>query len=209
MTTRTIQTSAGSEEVSNVTQETTTDDQALRRYIKDLTLLQSEEGFTLASGRRSHFIFNMKNLYGEPEPAALITERLLKTLDTLSFDLITGLELGAVFPVTAAILASNGRERPVSGFIIRKTAKGHGTKNRIEGLRNLPDSGRVVVIDDVTTTGGSLYEAVEVVREVGLEVSHAVTLVDREEGAAGFLLERGITLVPLFRKSDFLSPHVV
>lgn len=181
----------------------------LLKLVEELTLFHNEdEPFTLASGRKSHFIFNLKNLYGNPEAATLITERLFDLLKRLKFDYITGLELGAVFPVTAVILRSHGTERPIEGFIIRKKAKGHGTKNRIEGLRNLPNAGTVVVLDDVTTTGGSLYEAVEAVQEAGLEVKQAVTLVDREEGAAEFLASKGIELIPLFRKTDFLAADV-
>lgn len=182
----------------------------LRRLIEERTLTTSAEGFKLASGRHSSFIFNLKNLYGDPEAASLITRRLLATLADLECDYIAGLELGAVPPVVAAVMASHGSGNGVRGFIIRKDAKGHGTKNRIEGLTETdPRDGTVVVIDDVTTTGNSLVQAVEVARELGFTVTQAITLVDREEGAVDELANKGVELIPLYQKSDFLGPDVL
>ncbi|MBW3582218.1 MAG: orotate phosphoribosyltransferase [Euryarchaeota archaeon] len=186
----------------------TAPDARLKELIVELTLFRNEEGFTLASGRKSTFLFNLKNLYGEPEAARLVTNRLLDTLGTLEFDLIAGIELGAVFPVTAAILQSATTDKPIRGFVVRKKAKGHGSLNRIECLKEIPQGSRVVPIDDVTTTGGSLLEAVQVARDLGCTVTHAITLIDREEGANERLAEEGITLVPLYTKSDFLGPDV-
>lgn len=178
----------------------------LRALIRDRTLMTGD--FTLASGRKSTFIFNLKNLFGHPEGAALMTGRLLDRLSGLDCDHVAGLELGAVFPVAAVVQASHARQ-DIHGFVIRKKAKGHGTLNRVEGLtEDDPRDGVVVVIDDVTTTGNSLYEAVEVVRDLGFTVDQAITLVDREEGAMEGLAKKGIELIPLFKKSDFLDPSV-
>ncbi len=185
------------------------DEDRLKELIRERTLLlDMQQGFTLTSGRNSHFLFNLKHLYGEPEGAALITRRLLACLKGLEFDYIGGIELGAVFPVATVIAASHDTEQPVRGFIVRKKQKGHGTQNRIEGQKGIEAGARVVVIDDVTTTGGSLMDAVRVVQQAGGTVTHAVTLVDREEGARSNLLEEGVVLVPLFTKSDFLGPDV-
>lgn len=185
------------------------DEERLKGLIRDRTLLlDMQQGFTLTSGKTSHFLFNLKHLYGEPEGATLITKRLFACLKGLEFDYIAGIELGAVFPVTTVIAASHDTERPVRGFIVRKKQKGHGTQNRIEGQKEIEAGARVVVIDDVTTTGGSLMDAVRVVQQAGGTVTHAVTLVDREEGARENLMEEGVVLVPLFTKSDFLGPDV-
>lgn len=185
------------------------DEKRLKELLRERTLLlDMQEGFTLTSGKKSHFLFNLKHLYGEPEGAALITRRLLACLKGLEFDYIAGLELGAVFPVVSAITISQDTERPVRGFVIRKKQKGHGTQNRIEGQKEVESGARVVVIEDVTTTGGSLLDAVRVVQQAGGTVTHAVTLVDREEGAREKLLDEGVVLVPLYRKSDFLGPDV-
>jgi orotate phosphoribosyltransferase len=186
-----------------------TPEKRLRELIRERTLMvDMDQGFTLTSGRKSHFLFNMKHLYGEPDGAALITRRLLLCLNGLEFDQIAGIELGAVFPVVGAITASHDTERPVRGFIVRKKQKGHGTKNRIEGQKEIPAGSRVVVIDDVTTTGGSLLDAVRVVQDAGGTVTHAITLLDREEGAKEAIAKEGVVLVPLFTKSDFLGPDV-
>lgn len=185
------------------------EEERLKEMLRERTLLLDlQEGFTLTSGRKSHFLFNLKHLYGEPEGAALITKRLLACLKGLEFEYIAGLELGAVFPVVSAITVSHDTQRPVRGFVIRKKQKGHGTQNRIEGQREIEAGARVVVVEDVTTTGGSLLDAVRVVQQAGASVTHAVTLVDREEGAREKLMEEGVVLVPLYRKSDFLGADV-
>lgn len=180
------------------------DDERLKRFIEERALLLDEDGgFELASGRTSSYLFNVKNLFSEPEASSLLTDKLLATLDELEFDYIAGLELGAVFPICCAVLRSQESDRPVRGFVIRKETKEHGTENRIEGLPTLPSGGRVVVVDDVTTTGSSLLEAVEVVRGIGCTVEEAVAIVDREEGARENLASNGVELVPLFTREDF------
>lgn len=177
----------------------------LLELIRERTLfVNREEGFELSSGRRSPFIFNLKNLYGRPEPAALITDALLDRLAGMECDCIAGLELGAVFPVTTVVAASQYTNRPTPGFVIRKEPKGYGTLNRVEGLaKQDPRNGTLVVLDDVTTTGNSLYEAVQVARDLGFTVNQAITLVDREEGAVETLKEKGVELLPLFTKREF------
>lgn len=175
----------------------------LLRLIDQRTLHIDPEGFTLSSGRSSTFLFNLKNLYGHPEAAHLATEALLHRLQGLECDYIAGLELGAVFPVAAAVAQSHGHG-DVHGFVIRKEAKGHGSRNRIEGLTETdPQEGRVVIVEDVTTTGGSLLQAVEVAKSLGFTVEQAITIVDREEGAVEKLKERGIELIALYAASDF------
>lgn len=177
---------------------------ALREHIRDRALSVREEGFVLASGRRSTFLFNMKHLYGHPEAAGLLTEALLDRLSGLECDYVAGLELGAVFPVATAVERSSLTGRGVHGFIIRKEAKGHGSLNRVEGLHERdPRTGTVVVLEDVTTTGSSLLKAVEVVRDIGFTVRQAVTLVDRQEGAREHLAQHGVELLTLFGRSDF------
>lgn len=188
------------------------DEDRLKELIVEHTLLRdTEEGFTLASGRKSTYLFNLKNLFGDPEAARLMTARLLEALDGLEFDYVAGPELGAVFPIACAVVQSHDRDdgSPVRGFVVRKQEKGHGSKNRVEGLREMPGEGDVVVVvEDVTTTGASLLDAVEVVRGLGCTVTHAVTLVDRKEGAAGNLAAEGVELSALFTRDDFLEPDV-
>jgi orotate phosphoribosyltransferase len=86
---------------------------------------------------------------------------------------------------------------------VRKAAKDYGTANRLEGV--FEPGERVCLVEDVVTTGGALIEALEAVREAGLECGIAVCVVDREEGGADALARRGARLVPLFRAGDLLS----
>lgn len=186
------------------------DEDRLEELIVERTLLRDvEEGFTLSSGKKSTYLLNLKNLYSDPEAARLMTERLLEALADLEFDYVAGPELGAVFPVTCAVVMSAESDRPIHGFIVRKEEKGHGTENRVEGLPEPPAEGAVVVlVEDVTTTGGSLLDAVEVVRGIGCTVRQAITLVDRKEGAKEALAEADVELLALFTRDDLLDPDV-
>lgn len=184
-------------------------DNRLKALIKRLTLFENQaEGFQLASGTKSPYIFNIKNLFGNAEASNLVTEKLLQALATMRFDYIAGLELGAVFPVTAVVHRSGQVGKPIAGFVVRREKKKHGTKNQFEGQRDPPHKGVVVVIDDVTTTGGSLLEVVDTIRGLGCTVEEAVTIVDREEGAFENLRKHGVRLIPLFKKSEILDIKV-
>lgn len=171
-------------------------------------LVDEEEGFTLTSGKHSPYLLNVKNLFGDPEAAALVTDRLLDVLAELSFDLVAGVELGGVLPLACVVEASHRTDRPVPGFVVRKEAKGHGTGNRIEGLPEPPSSGRVVVLEDVTTTGGSVLSVVKHLRGLGLTVEEAVVVVDRQEGAQEALAADGVRLVPLVLAEELLPEHL-
>jgi len=159
----------------------------------------------LASGRTSTFYFNMKPTMMDPEGAALIAELILDTLKDESVDYIGGLEMGAVPIVSAVAPASCVAGRPIPAFFVRKKTKEHGTRRRIEGLGpgvSLGDKD-VVIVEDVTTTGGSALEAVRLVRAAGGRVTTVLTLVDRGEGAAEALAKEGLTLKALFHAEDF------
>jgi orotate phosphoribosyltransferase len=113
--------------------------------------------------------------------------------------------MGAVPLVAATAAMSAVAGRPVRAVFVRKQAKDHGTQSLIEGLAEGETiAGRkVVVVEDVTTTGGSSLKAVAALRAAGAIVEHVVTVVDREEGAEAAFAAEGITLHALFRKSAF------
>jgi len=159
----------------------------------------------LASGRTSTFYFNMKPTMMHAEGANLIGRLIGQRLSGEGVDLVGGLEMGAV-PLAAAVAAtSGGGDAPLNAFFVRKQAKEHGTQATIEGLA--PDETlagkRVVIVEDVTTTGGSGLKAVEAVRAAGAEVVLVLTLVDREEGAAAAFEEAGLAFDAIMRKDDF------
>lgn len=162
---------------------------------------------TLASGRKSNFYFNMKPTMLDGEAANLIAEMLLERLKEARADLVGGLEMGAVPLVSLIAAAAHRAGLPLGAFFVRKQAKGHGTQQRIEGLApgEVLSGKRVVILEDVTTTGGSAIQAVEECRAVGAELVGVITLVDRGEGAADAFAELGLPLDRLFGAREFLS----
>jgi orotate phosphoribosyltransferase len=101
-------------------------------------------------------------------------------------DAIGGLSMGADPLVTAAGVVSAIEKRPLPGFLVRKKAKEHGRQKQIEGLENLGGK-KVVIVDDVCTTGGSTQEAIAAAEREGCEVVAVISLVDREEGGSDIL----------------------
>ena len=162
---------------------------------------------TLASGRKSNFYFNLKPTMLDAEGASLLAELTLDALSGEKIDYVGGLEMGAV-PLAGAIAQlSFMRGHPIQAFFVRKKPKEHGAKLTVEGLaRGESLKGkRVVIVEDVTTTGGSALKAVEVVREAGGEVAFVFTMVDREEGAAESFKEAGLAFRSLFQAAEFLK----
>lgn len=142
-----------------------------------------------------------------PDGARLIATLTLNTLADCDATYIGGLEMGAV-PLAAAIAAiSSAQGRPLGAFFVRKEAKTHGTQQLIEGLaRDESLSGKsVVVIEDVTTTGGSAIKAAEILQNEGAKVVRVVTVVDRQEGAAEAFDAAGLPFVALLTAADFVG----
>jgi orotate phosphoribosyltransferase len=161
----------------------------------------------LASGRTSDFYFNLKPTMLDPEGAALLAELTLDALANDNVDYVGGLEMGAV-PIAGAIAQlSYIQGRPLPAIFVRKKPKEHGAKLAVEGLAKGETLAgkRVVVVEDVTTTGGSALKAVEAVRDAGGEVVLVFTMVDREEGADEAFREAGLPFRSLFRAAEFLK----
>jgi orotate phosphoribosyltransferase len=161
----------------------------LLEIIKQKSLL-TESSFKLASGATSDYYFDMKPTTFDPEGAALVSEIIYELLKRdRDVESIGGLELGAV-PIIASVCARSWPEHPISGFVVRKQRKGHGTEKRIDG--NFKPNSTVVLFDDVTTKGGSVMQAVHAVRERGATIKKIITVVDRLEGARENLRKEGI-----------------
>lgn len=157
--------------------------------------------FRLASGAESDVFVDMKMTLLEPEGLSLASELILRLIDGDQADAIGGLVLGACPIVDAVCLKSHGR-RPIKGFYVRKETKNRGTRKMIEGP--LEPGSKVVLVEDVTTTGGSALKAVEAVRALGCAARKVITVVDRGEGAEENLRRHDIELVPLFTLADFV-----
>jgi orotate phosphoribosyltransferase len=110
------------------------------------------------------------------------------------------METGGI-PIIAAIVMRSWPEKPIKGFFVRKQVKGHGTDQRIDGL--LEEGSRVILFEDVTTTGGSAMYAVEQVRQFGCTVLKVISVVDRLEGAEANFRAARIAFESVFTRSDF------
>ena len=176
----------------------------LKGIIRERALIvKKDAGITLASGIKSNFFFDMKNVLLSAESANLITNELLKKLQKVQFDYIGGMESGAI-PIVALICAASDKD--IEGFFVRKDVKSHGERksgisNKIDG--NLKSDSNVVIVDDVTTTGGSIMDAINEVKKAGCEVVKVITIVDRGQGAKEKLAKSGIKLNALFTAKDF------
>jgi orotate phosphoribosyltransferase len=162
---------------------------------------------TLASGRKSTFYFNLKPTMLDPEGAALLAELTYEALKDDNLDYVGGLEMGAVPLAGALAQLSWMKGHPIAAFFVRKKPKEHGARLSVEGLTNYEslEGRRVVIVEDVTTTGESALKAVEAVREAGAHVALVLTMVDREEGASETFAQAGLPFRWLFQASEFLK----
>ena len=159
--------------------------------------------FTLVSGKTSDYYLDLKPTMFDPEGATLLATLILEHIAKIKVDCIGGLAMGAVPLIATVNVVSFTQNRPLPGFFVRKAVKDHGTRRRVEGSADLMGKS-VVILDDVTTTGGSAMEAVSAAREAGAQVVLVLSVVDREEGATEFYQKEGIPFAALFTASEFL-----
>ena len=171
----------------------------LIEIIRRQSLLLNRD-FVLVSGRSSNFFFDMKKTMFDPEGGALLADILLDAIKGEDVEYIGGMETGAI-PIVGALCARSWPERPIKGFFVRKENKGHGTDQRIDGL--LERGSKVILVEDVTTTGGSVMRAVEQARQFGCTILKVVSVVDRLEGAGENFRAAGIKFESLFTWRDF------
>jgi orotate phosphoribosyltransferase len=161
--------------------------------------------FTLASGQKSSYYVNSKRVLFHAEAITLLGELLYEATQDLAIEAIGGLEVGAIPMAAAALTAFHRHGKNVEGFFVRKKAKQHGSQDLIEGQVQKGD--RVVVVDDVLTTGGSVIQAIRAVEDKGAKVVRVVCICDRLQGAAEALA--GYDFRPLFTIRDFgIEPPV-
>jgi orotate phosphoribosyltransferase len=158
----------------------------LARILREKSLVRGD--FTLASGKKSNYYLDCRLTTLDARGALLTGYCVLELLDEMKIhpDAIGGLSMGADPVVSAAIVVSAIESRPVPGFLVRKEAKKHGRQKQVEGIENLSGK-KVVIVDDVCTTGGSTQEAIDAVESAGAQVAAVISLVDREEGGSAML----------------------
>ena len=175
------------------------DKQALQHLIREQALKFGE--FTLASGRRASYYLDCRQITLDAQGARLVGEGMLAQLGDNPPALVGGMAVGAD-PITGAIVTLAGiRNMPLRGVIVRKEAKGHGTGRFVEGP--FKSGERIVIVEDVVTTGGSSLQAIERCEAVGLQVDKVLAIVDRLEGGREAFAERGHELNTLFTIRDF------
>ncbi|MDD4953949.1 MAG: orotate phosphoribosyltransferase [Candidatus Omnitrophica bacterium] len=173
---------------------------------KLFTLLEKEAlskgKFVLSSGKESNYYLDGRVITLTPEGAYLVAAIILEMIKDKGADAVGGPTLGAD-PVCGALAAlSHMKNTPVKSFIVRKAAKEHGKQRLIEGPQ-LKAGNKVVLIDDVATTGKSLIEAKQALDDMGIKADTAIVIVDRCEGAADNLAKAGLKLESIFKIKDF------
>jgi orotate phosphoribosyltransferase len=170
------------------------------------TLSFEKRKVILASGRESDFYVDCKRTALTAEGHVLVGRCLFEKVRAVKPLVrgVGGLTLGADPIASAIALTSFLQGEPVDAFIVRKEPKGHGTGQWIEGRKTIPDGSRVVVIEDVVTTGGSALKAIERCRAENLVPIACVALVDRLEGGREVSEAAGVPLDALFTRKDFL-----
>ena len=158
--------------------------------------------FTLASGRTASFYLDAKQVVLDAQGSMLVGRAILQRLQDLGGlpEAIGGMSIGADPITSAAVTMAGVAGLPLKGFMVRKEPKGHGMQRYVEGP--VEPGQRVVIVEDVTTTGGSSLLAIDRATEFGLRVERVVTVIDRLAGAAEAFAARGIPLEPLVTIRD-------
>jgi len=163
------------------------------------------EPTVLSSGAISSFYFDGKLVTLLPDGAYYLARYILQHIPAEDYDAIGGLTMGADPIASAVSVLSNETESPKIAFYVRKTQKEHGRKKRIEGP--LEEGSRVIIVDDVATSGGSIMEAVHVVEdEMKCAVARVVALVDRQQGARELFESKGYVFDPIFTAVELGVP---
>ena len=176
--------------------------QRLKEIIAEKSLKTGN--FKLASGASSTYLFDLKPTILDPEGANLTADLIL---DMLPDDItaIGGLELGACPIVSAICVRSYQLGRELKTFYVRKEKKDRGSNKLIEGPE-ITSQDKVLMVEDVTTKGGSVLTAINTVKQQGCVVNQVISVVNRLEGAKENLATENISLKSIFTRHDFNIP---
>ena len=177
------------------------DKEHLQSLIREKSLKFGD--FILASGKKATFYLDCRQITLDSVGAKLIGEGILELLqnDSVMSQAVGGMSIGAD-PITAAVITVAAYQNiPLKGFMVRKQSKGHGTNQFVEGPLIAGD--RVIIVEDVVTTGGSSFEAIEKVEALDVTVEGVIAIIDRLEGGRKLFESKGYSFRSLFTIRDF------
>jgi len=164
-----------------------------------------EPVFKLVSGRMSNYYFNCKAVTLNPEGMHHIGNIVYDMIGDAAARGIGGLTLGADPIANAVAYTSYLKGKPIEAFVVRKSAKSHGTMQWIEG--NVKKGDRVIIVDDVITTGKSTIEAINKAKEAGLEIVRVVALIDRQEGGRENIEAQGFKVDAVATREEVMKVY--
>jgi orotate phosphoribosyltransferase len=180
-------------------------DQLKALLVKEAIRYSDTPDFKLASGRMSNFYIDCRKVTHNAEGKYLIGNIIFNMIRNLPVNAIGGLTLGAD-PIAAAVAYTAFlNKNPINSFVVRKEQKEHGLKKLVEG--DVQAGNRVVIVDDVITTGGSTIKAITAAQAEGLEVELVIVLVDREEGGREEITKYISAVRSLFTKTELLDAY--
>ncbi|MCS3924721.1 orotate phosphoribosyltransferase [Methanosalsum natronophilum] len=174
-----------------------TDKSNLIEALKDCGAVQYGD-FTLSSGKKSSYYINIKKAITKPNILDFIAEKMVDFIETKDVTAVGGVELGGV-PLATAVSLKSG----LPLLIVRKSSKEYGVKEKFIG--NINDEQSIFLIEDVTTSGKSVIDAITSIKETGSLVKGVITVVDRNESAFENLNNIGINLYSLINVNDLVN----
>ena len=167
--------------------------------------------FTLSSGLKSDYYIDCRTTTLHAEGSELTGHVFFELFREQNWypQAVGGLTMGADPIVTAVTVISSQAGQPVHGFLVRKAEKAHGMGQRVEGFQQ--KGAKVVIVDDVCTTGGSTIQAIAAAREFGFEIVGVVCLVEREEAGGRAAVEQAAApapFIPIFKSSEIKAAHL-
>ena len=175
-------------------------DKKLKKELLRLLLQKSviTGNITLSSGKKSAYYIDVKMTSLDRDGVVLCARLFASQLEGING--IGGPTLGADPFLGAVLYECWKKKKNIYGFIVRKKSKTHGTTKLIEGP--IKKNAKVALIEDVITTGRSVYQAIQIVEKFGARVVKILSVVDREEGGSRLLAGKGYPVYPIFTKSD-------
>jgi orotate phosphoribosyltransferase len=160
--------------------------------------------YILSSGKRSKYYIDMRQITLSSKGLFLCTELVFDHIKDLDFTAIGGIELSAVPIIGGISLKLHGINPNYKYFVVRKESKNHGTQKLIEG-QNLNNNDKVIIVDDVLTTGNSIVKVIDTIDKLNCEIVKVIVLVDRDKGGKELLNKLGIEVESLFTIHDLMK----